>query len=659
MARHKRFSSIALAFVIGVLAVFLRVRHLDTTGIWEDQAFLLNTAMRWVNRGPMPLAANKSSLGIMHSPMIEYFYAVALWLWPDVLSVAVLTMVSGLAAVALTAWCTYKTFGKKAAYVGAALFAVNPWSVFYSQLIWNPTLVPVFSSLTLACLLMYFAVQQRSLYLIAGLVSLGLMIQLHPTTAVQLLTTGLVCVLFWRKVRLRPLLAGGALFVLLYLPFLLYQYAVGGRDVRALLEFTREPAALTPAALLVSLDLLGGKGLLSSVSYVRTFDALASTLLILSLAYAVCLAARSFVRRHRDLDAAKSLPALLIPLLWFAVPVTFFLRSSHYVQTHYLVGQLPSHFILIGIGIAGLGRGFEILASRVHQRTTRRRVRLIAWSLLLVPVFALVGWQGFFNWRFQDHRRQTQRGPAQIRHLRAVIHSSRRLLAAHASCDLVALASGHSVETSELAPLREFVSAERVLLADGRRAVPIPAPCAIYVDAQGASRASAWLPSVAEPLPDETVPVLGEPWRFYKLSSDGWTDEVGGSAAESYRATWANGLTLTEYRRGELRRGSTIPLTLTWTIESPTPEILYHFGSYLLTLDNQVVAQADGPGFDSIQWREGDSFVTWFDIPVPENLGSGRYWIAVGLYTWPDVERIALNGGENTAFLEEIEFGEP
>ncbi len=654
MRRHKRFIGAILASLVGGLAVFLRVRHLDTTGIWGDQAFLLNTAMRWVNGGPVPLAANKSSIGIMHPPMIEYLYAAALWLWPDILSVAVLTMLAGLAAVAVSAWATYRTFGKTAAFVATALFAVNPWGVFYSQLIWNPTLVPVFSSLTLGCLLFYFSVEQRSAYLVSGLVSAAVMIQLHPSAGVQWVTIAVVCVFFWRKVRLQPLIAGGVLSGLLAVPYLLYQLGTGGSDVRAMLELAGEPAPLSPAAVMVSFDLLRAKGLLASVRHVATFDGLASILLTVSLVYGIWRCVRTWVLRHRRSGEAGESAALLVLLLWFALPILSSLRSSHYLQVHYLVDQLPAHFILIGSAVAGLGRGLERIASRVYERGAPPAVRVIAWTPLLLPILALVSWQSLFNLRFQDHRLHTDHGVAQIRHFRAAIQSSRRLLDEHPACDLVALSTGYSVETSEFAVLREFVSRDQVLLADGRMAVPIPASCAIILDAQGDTPASAWLSRTAELMRGSTLEVLDGRWRFFKLPSG--TEREGDEGLE---AGWTNGLVLTGYERGDVRPGGTLPLTLTWTIEEPVSDALIHLGTYLLTGDDRVVAQSDGPGFDSIQWRAGDSFITWFDLSVPESMEPSQYRIGVALYTWPDLERIGLTGGGNTAFLEEVEVGAP
>lgn len=51
-------------------------------------------------------------------------------------------MVSGLIAIAAAGWSAYKLFDKRAAFWTMLLFAVNPWGVFYSQLIWNQTMAP-------------------------------------------------------------------------------------------------------------------------------------------------------------------------------------------------------------------------------------------------------------------------------------------------------------------------------------------------------------------------------------------------------------------------------------------------------------------------------------------------------------------------------------
>ena len=177
-------------------ALALRLRGLDTTALWGDQAFTLNAAMRWVNGGDMPLAANKSSVGFVNPPMIEYLYAAALWLWHDILSVSWLTLLGGLVAVAVTGVVTVRLFGRRAGLWAMLAFAVAPWAVYWSQLIWNQTMVPPFAALALGGLLLYLADRPRWQYLVVSFVAAAVMTQVHPGSAIQLVTIVLALLLF-------------------------------------------------------------------------------------------------------------------------------------------------------------------------------------------------------------------------------------------------------------------------------------------------------------------------------------------------------------------------------------------------------------------------------------------------------------------------------
>lgn len=659
-ADHKQLKAaetVSWLLILG-LAFFLRARRLDTTSLWGDQSFTLNTAMRWVNgRTTLPLAANKSSLGFMNPPMIEYLYAAALKIWPDVLSVAVLTMLSGLVAILVTGWAVRKAFGKRAALWAMLIFAVNPWSVHYSQLIWNQTMVPVFAALTFATLLLYFAVEQKAWYLVLGFISAACLTQVHPGSGVQLLTMGLIFLLFWRRLRLWPLVAGVAAFVLLYLPFIRYEILVGWGDVPVILEIVRQPATTSMASLLVSLDLMQAQGLSTAVPYVPLFDRLAVALLLLSLLFAAGKTAHAFIRHRRqphDAPATPVLTGLSIMLLWFVVPVLFYLRSSYHLQNYYLLSQWPVHFVLIGVFVDGVQAGLERVAGQVNSEAKRYGLAVAAW-LVPLPLLLLATWQFAFNLQFQDVRWQKEDGRLQVRQMRTVIHRARELMVARPQCRLVVVSEGHQVEISRLSLLQEFTFPERILLADGDLALPLPADCAIYLDALPGSRASRWLATTAVPVPDTAVPVPGETWRFYVLDTGTQAGLTAGKAA-SPTPVWENGVALTHYGRGRVTPGATLPLTLTWSVEAEPPQVAYHTGTYLLSDDNQVVAQSDGPGFDSIQWRVGDSFITWFEIPVPLEVPTGAYHLAVGLYSWPQLQRVGLAGGDNTAYLESLQI---
>jgi 4-amino-4-deoxy-L-arabinose transferase-like glycosyltransferase len=645
---RQRWLYIGLILLILAVALFLRLRLIDTTGIGMDQSFTLNTAMRWVNGGDIPLASNKSSVGVMNPPMIEYVYAIALQLWADVLSVALLTLLAGLAALFFTGYATYRVFSWRAALWATLLFALNPWSVLYSQLIWNQTMIPVFASLTLAALLLYFAVEQKGIYLVLVFIGAACLTQVHPGSVMQLLTIGLIMVVFWRRLRLRPLLIGIAAFVLLYVPFLLYEIGVGWTDVSATLSFAGQESITSRAAVLLTLDLLHAKGLLGAVDGLRLFDTLATLLFGLSLLYALVAGGRAFRQRHDEAQANRQATAIFILLLWLIMPVLFYLRTSAYLQVYYVMGQWPAPFILMGLALAGAQGWLEGLSQG-------RLGRFASWAIVALPVVALLAWQVTVNLRVQDARLDTPPEGVQIRHVRQVIDRAETLIAERPACSFVVLSDGNQVEHSELSLLREFTSIEHLLLADGDLAVPVPAPCALYLDARPGSRASAWLAQTALPLPQADVQVYDETWRFYDLPAGERADLVQVMETTGAPVTWTNGLALVGYARGDLGPEMPLPLTLAWAVVDEPPAEHYHFGAYLLTQDNQLVSQSDGPGFDSVQWRPGDHFVTWFDIPGQSDLPAGTYRIGLAMYTWPDVLRVDLAAGDNTAFVEQIE----
>jgi hypothetical protein len=160
-------------------------------------------------------------------------------------------------------------------------------------------------------------------------------------------------------------------------------------------------------------------------------------------------------------------------------------------------------------------------------------------------------------------------------------------------------------------------------------------------------------------MPNSAIQVPGQTWLFYKLTVDNWQQMVHGAETGTPIARWSNGIALRRYRRGALQPGGGLPITLTWTVEGPVSDELYHFGSYLLTSENGVVAQTDGPGFGSDQWSRTEAFITWHEIPLPPELAEDQYRVGLVLYTWPELMRSTLASGENIAFLETVAWPSP
>ena len=633
---HNYTFPLSVAAVL-LLALLLRLRGLETTGLWGDQAFTLNTAMRWVNGGPLPLAANKSSVGFVNPPLIEYLYGAALFLWRDILSVSLLTLLGGLVAVGVTGAVTARLFGRRAALWAMLAYAVAPWAVFWSQLIWNQTLVPPFAALALGGLLLYLFDRPRAVYLVGSFAATAAMIQVHPGSAVQLLTIAVALLLYRRRVRPAHVVVGAAVFALLFLPYLLYQIGTGWADLAAVRATAGQEATFSSAALRLSLDLLRAQGLYRAVPGVEAFDALAAGLFVVALGvvvWRVLFGGRGAAERGQD--PLHSSPAPLL-LLWFAAPLLFYWRSGVYLQNYYLIGQWPAHFMILGIGLDTLQRAAE------HWPGRERLGRVAAW-LLPLPLLALVAFQVFFSLRYQDARAAGDGPPLQVRHARALIDESRRLLAGRPECRLVGLGHGERVDNSDLALLVEFTDPARVLLADGDLALPLPSPCAVYLDARPGSRASYALAAQAQPIPDAGVTVKGQRWQFYD-----WHEGPRGDTTGAPR--W-NDASLIGVFRGDPTPGQNLTFVLTWEIAA-RPAVAYHFGLYLLDAAGGVAAQHDGPGFDSAQWRPGDRFVTFHPLPLPPDLPAGDYRAGVALYTWPDIVRALLLDGADMATADE------
>jgi len=643
--QQHRFAILSVS--IFLLAILLRLRGLDTTGLWGDQAFTLNTAMRWVNGGPLPLAANKSSVGFVNPPLIEYLYGVALFLWRDILSVSLLTLLGGLLAVGVTGAVTARLFGRRAALWAMLAFAVAPWAVFWSQLIWNQTLVPPFAALALGGLLLYLFDRPRAVYLVGSFAAAAAMVQLHPGSAVQLLTIALVLLLYRRRVRPAHVAAGAAVFALLFLPYLLYQIGTGWADLAAVRGVAGQEATFSSAALRLSLDLIRAQGLYRAVPGVELFDALATGLFVAAVGLILWRLWRSsptdlLTTDPLTTDPLNTDPPLLrtsapLLLLWFVAPLLFYWRSGVYLQNYYLIGQWPAHFIILGLGLD--------TAQRIAERWPgRERAGRAVARLLPLPLLALVAFQVLFSLRYQDARAAGD-GPAlQVRHARALIDQSRRLLAEWPDCRLVGLGHGERVDNSDLALLVEFTEPARVILADGDLALPLPSPCAVYLDARPGSRAAYTLAAQAELIPGAGVTIKDQQWQFYH-----WAEGPRGDTAGAPR--W-NDVSLIGVFRGEAVLGQNLTFVLTWEIANrPTAD--YHFGLYLLDAAGSVAAQHDGPGFDSAQWRPGDRFVTFHPLPLPPDLPAGDYRAGVALYTWPDIVRAPLLDGADMAVIDD------
>ena len=105
----------------------------------------------------------------------------------------------------------------------------------------------------------------------------------------------------------------------------------------------------------------------------------------------------------------------------------------------------------------------------------------------------------------------------------------------------------------------------------------------------------------------------------------------------------ANGAALMGWR---VRRvGDMLRLSTWWQVKGSLVPGDYHQFNHLYSADGQKKEVQDRP-LSSHAWRAGDTFITWADFALPQE--PGAFWFDVGMYSWPSLERVAVQDPANT-----------
>jgi hypothetical protein len=652
-----------LLFLLG--GGYLRLVAWSAGPLEGDQSILVSIAMRFINQGweAFPLAANKSSAGIMNPPLIEYLYILPLLLSPSLRAVHWFQAGISLAAVVLLYFYAASLFGRRVALLAALLFVVAPWAVFYGRFLWNPNPIPLFSTLLLMSLLALLAAGRSPLHLIGVLVGLTAVSQLHLSGLVLIIVIGICLFLFWPQ-WLRPtawpgmaaLAAGGMLALLLYYPFFRFQRAVGFQDLQmarsALLGGGESEAQFNLASLLLNLDLASGHGYIEAMGLAgqvgsswRWLPVIMQLLMVAALVYLLLRPMWAmWQQRSFPYQLSARNKACLILLLWVSIPILLYLRHTVYLQNYYFLYLYPAPFLALALL---LDDGWRWLRPRWGQA---------AW-LLFVPLLALAGGQFYLSqaraMALQAGQNLPGRTAAQVE---SAIAAGRQALADYPHCGLIVVAEGDSPETSSLSLLEDFLYPAPVRFIDGGRGYIDPANCALYLNAVADDLVEGWLQETAVPLPYVAHLRQGDS-PFYYVAGQSQTPIANGPFANGPFANgpfangplahWQNGLALlATHWEGEIAADARLTLTYEWLVlAEENGRVRYHFFNHLLNDAGELVAQEDAPAINAFYWRAQDRLVTQFHLTLPPDLPDGQYSLLVGLYSWPDLQRVPLTDG--------------
>jgi 4-amino-4-deoxy-L-arabinose transferase-like glycosyltransferase len=660
-ASQSRLAAIGLLLPILIGAAYLRLANLEHSWIGPDQSILFSIAMRFVNGGSLPLAANKSSAGIMNPPLIEYLLALPLWLKPTVLTAVRFHALLGVAAVMLLYLYISRLFGQRAGLIAALLLAVNPWSIFYSRFVWNPNAIPLFATLMLGSLLAYVACKRHPFHLALIPVGLAAITQLHLSSLVLLPTVGLIALLFWRrrqdlyeKSTLAALLLGVGLFILLYLPYFLYEWSTGVTNIQASIQaLTGGPRGeaqqvwLNAAAFLLALELVTGNHIFGSAYDYAAAEVwrqavwpwfplvgFAHIWFLSALLYALIAPLRWLIRKKtRARPLPPRLAALLLLAIWILTPLLLYVRHTVYLQNYYFLFLLPAPFILMALAA-------EELLTTVDRCVDGRPYRQAVNAIFLFPVLLLAVWQfHLYQVRLGLAGATTIEATRQAQDIDRAIEASRAALGRYPGCGLIIAGEANHLESSSLGLLEDFVHPVPVRYAEAGRGFLIPSQCTVYLVVRDDPLLTGWLEAEAVPLAD-TVQTRHETWRFYYVAGSA-------EAGEPAMAAWDNGLELVAFTVSDvLGPGDQLKLDYRWRVQRPPAGYArYHFFNHLVDGEGRLISQEDAPAVQSLYWQAGDHLVTQYYLQLPAEAAEGEFTIYTGLYTWPGLERVWLDNG--------------
>ncbi len=378
-----------LILLILLIAAFLRFYGINTTEFDEDQAMLFRLAYDAIHHGLLPVTSNRSSIGLANPPGAIYLLMLPAALGSNPMWGTVLVGALSVIAVVLTYIFTRRYFGRTAALVAALLYAVTFRPLIYERFIWQPNMMAPFVVLFIF-LLFLGVVESRKGWLFPALLLLGLLYQFHAITLLLLAPLAVALVFAYRTLRWRDLIFSAIGLLIIFSPFLLWEFMHRFIDLLSLLPASGGHAVIDDQALRFYRSFLVPYTTPPTYpgSIQRAFAPIVDSLHLYVVMFLLVLGG-AFVAaglilwpdRHmprsaqHNMDGARgqsssgsfSLRAwwsdffasgyrrgLLLLLVWQIVPLLALSRHSLDLHAQYFLVLLPGPFILIGLFVGKL-----------------------------------------------------------------------------------------------------------------------------------------------------------------------------------------------------------------------------------------------------------------------------------------------------------------
>ncbi len=672
---HKEKYLIIFVIII-ILSSWLRLRSLGDSPMGWDQSITLNRSMEWINGGPLPLTSMQSSFGIYNPPFVQYLYAIALIIRRNILDVIRLIALVNLAGIAITGLALARIFNWRVAIITSLLIGVCPWAVFFSRMIWMQSFVPGLSSLLFSCVLLYFYGDSKPQYLILIFISLAGLVQSHVTSVTLILPLIVIAIFHDRKLEAKPLVIGISIFILSFLPYLIFQIRTDFSDLaiiqksvhgesttdyqsfRRIISLLQSEAHLDPIK-----ENLHRRDLLKAIDLT---DDLIVYLFITSILYATLTLLKNLNK--------NSIYILL--LLWLLMPPLLFIRHPKIPIMHYYFLYIyPVPFVMIALFIDRIyvwSKKKLLWAEECFE--SQLKLTWLAY-LIYLPILLISISQGSGIIAGQNTLIKGQTEDLRAIDVQKAIDNANQVMSKYNHCELVVLGEGPIYETSSFGLLREFTKLSRVRFADTGTKL-YPHPCAVYFVSNAHKKEQQWAEEIGTRLPTYTVQSANETWLFYVLLPETRAEIVSQMTPPSPLGTWTNGVTLNSITPKYNTEDNLVTISMVWEVgpnykaehlpSQPIAENSYmlteegkssrriHTGCYLLTPDQEIIGQFDTVGLDSREWKPGDVFEFDALIYIPQDYESNNCEIAVALYLYPEIRNLTLLNEQNLLILDSI-----
>src|SRR5216684_7653411 len=225
-------------YPILLVAGFLRLYQLNVSEFDSDQAAIYSMAREAVQNGLLPVVSNRASIGIENPPAVIYLLMLPASLSADPLWAVVMVGLFNTVAVLLTYFFTRRYYGRLAGMIAALLYAAAARPLNYSRFIWQQNMLAPFIVLFLFALF-WGVVERRKGWLFPALFLVGIAYQLHETSALLLIPLLVAVVLAPGTVRWRDLAFALIALLVMFSPYLLWEYTAHFADVSMVLNVAR------------------------------------------------------------------------------------------------------------------------------------------------------------------------------------------------------------------------------------------------------------------------------------------------------------------------------------------------------------------------------------------------------------------------------------